>query len=89
VQKRRIGKKGEGVVYQAERKRLQQLGFDPDSVVWQSQRDELAPFDLRSVDADCQLIVTEVKATTSVDPCEPFFLSSAELIEALAHGSRH
>ena len=89
VEKRRIGKRGEEVVYEAERKRLRQLGFDSDLVVWQSQHDELAPFDLRSVDADGQLIVIEVKTTTSADPCEPFFLSSAELIEALAHGSRY
>jgi hypothetical protein len=89
VEKRRIGKRGEEVVYKAERKRLQQSGFDPDLVVWQSKYDELAPFDLRSVDADGQLMVIEVKSTTSADPCEPFFLSSAELIEALAHGSRY
>jgi hypothetical protein len=88
-EKRRIGKRGEEVVYNKERERLLESGLNPDSVVWHSATDELAPFDILSFDADGQRIYIEVKATTSSDPSEPFYISKSELIEAGNHGDRY
>lgn len=88
-EKRRIGKRGEEVVYNKERERLLEIGLNPDSVVWHSATDELAPFDILSFDADGQRIYIEVKATTSSDPREPFYISKSELVEAGEHGDRY
>lgn len=86
---RRIGKRGEEVAYNAERRRLKALGRNPDSVHWISKTDELSPYDLMSVDEDDQLIWIEVKATKGSDPAEPFYISHAELIEATYRRSRY
>jgi hypothetical protein len=85
---RRIGKRGEEVAYQAERRRLKKLGKNPDSVHWVSKADEMSPYDMTSVDEDDQLIYIEVKATKSADPTEAFYISHAELIEATYRRSR-
>ncbi|MFC3988929.1 sacsin N-terminal ATP-binding-like domain-containing protein [Actinoplanes siamensis] len=89
AEKRRIGRRGEEAAFHAERERLRTLGKDPDLAVWVSEKDELAPYDIRSVDADDQVIRIEVKSTRSTDPREPFYLSSAELVEAGANGERY
>lgn len=85
---RRIGKRGEKVAYHAERERLTRLGKNPDSVHWISKVDELAPYDIMSVDEDDQLIYIEVKSTKATDPAEAFYISHAELIEASFRRSR-
>jgi hypothetical protein len=86
---RRVGNRGEEIAYNAERKRVQALGKNPDSVRWISKADELSPYDLMSVDEDDQLIYIEVKATKGSDPAEPFYISHAELIEATYRRSRY
>ena len=86
---RRVGKRGEEIVYNAERERLRSLGKNPDSVVWISRTDELSPFDITSVDADDQRIYIEVKSTKGADPDEAFYISNAELIEATFQRSRY
>jgi hypothetical protein len=85
---RRVGGRGEEAVYYAERRRLEKLGKNPDSVHWVSKVDELSPYDLTSVDADDQLIYIEVKSTKSADPTEAFYISHSELIEAAIRRSR-
>lgn len=86
---RRVGKRGEEVAYNVELRRIKALGKNPDSVRWVSKTDELSPYDLRSVDADDQLIFIEVKSTTGSDPAEPFYISHSELIEASFRRSRY
>ncbi|MHA7297199.1 sacsin N-terminal ATP-binding-like domain-containing protein [Pseudarthrobacter sp. MDT3-1] len=86
---RRIGKRGEEVVYHAERQRLKKHGKNPDSVRWVSKVDELSPFDMTSVDEDDQLIYIEVKSTNGADPTEAFYISRGELIEATVRRSRY
>lgn len=88
-EKRRVGKRGEEVVYNAERRRLRALGKNPDSVHWISNTDELSPYDLMSIDGDNQLIYIEVKSTRDSDPTQPFYISHAELIEATHRRSRY
>ncbi|MGW8645624.1 sacsin N-terminal ATP-binding-like domain-containing protein [Micromonospora chalcea] len=89
AEKRQIGKRGEEVVFHKERERLREAGKSPDLVVWVSKDDELAPFDIQSVDTDDQVIYIEVKSTKADNPEEPFYLSQAELLEASLHGSRY
>ena len=88
-ERRRIGKRGEEIAYTKERERLAELGLDPDLVTWESQVDELAPYDILSFDDDGQRIYIEVKATTASDPTEPFYISRAEIVEASVHGDRY
>lgn len=86
---RRIGKRGEEVVYHAERQRLKKQGKNPDSVRWVSKVDELSPYDMTSIDEDDQLIYIEVKATNGTDPTDAFYISRGELIEATVRRSRY
>ncbi len=86
---RRIGKRGEEVVYHAERQRLEECGKNPDSVRWVSKVNELSPYDMISVDEDDQLIYIEVKATKGTDPTDAFYISRGELIEATVRRSRY
>lgn len=85
---RRVGKRGEEIAYNAERKRIKALRKNPDSVHWISKTDELSPYDLMSI-ADDQLIYMEVKSTKGGDPAQPFYISHAELIEASYRRSRY
>ena len=89
LENRRIGKRGEEVVYHAERKRLEECGKNPDAVHWVSKTDALSPYDMTSVDADGQLIYIEVKATKGTDPGDAFYISRGELVEATVHRSRY
>lgn len=86
--KREVGARGESVAFEAERRRIRALGRNPDLVDWVSRRDELAPYDFTSVDADGQKIFIEVKATTGADPGEPFQISRGELVQAALHRDR-
>jgi hypothetical protein len=65
------------------------MGFDPDAVVWRSERHPFAPYDIESLDEDGQRIYIEVKATSAEDPSEPFEISDAELRCALREGERY
>lgn len=84
----RIGKRGEEIAYNVERRRLRDLGKNPDLAIWVSQTHELSPYDIKSIDADDQLIFIEVKSTRSSDPGEPFYISHGELIEAIFYRER-
>ena len=88
-ERRQIGRRGEEIAYIKERERLAELGLDPDLVTWESQVDELAPYDILSFDDHRQRIYIEVKSTTASDPTEPFYISQAELVEASVHGDRY
>lgn len=85
---REIGQRGEVAALEAERRRVQAVGLDPSAVVWRSERNPLAPYDIESLDVDGQRIFIEVKATTSEHPSEPFVISQSELLQALRHRSR-
>lgn len=86
--KRTIGHRGEEVVFEREKARVRQFG-DDDLVVWVSQQNPFAPYDIESVDADGQRIYIEVKSTTSADPTEAFPISKAELLTAMRERSRY
>jgi hypothetical protein len=86
---RRIGKRGERIAYRKEQERVRDLGKDPGSVVWVSQTHELSPFDIKSIDENDQVIYIEVKSTKSDDPSEPFYISQAELDEAITKRERY
>ncbi|KRF24777.1 sacsin N-terminal ATP-binding-like domain-containing protein [Phycicoccus sp. Soil803] len=86
--KRTIGHRGEEVAFEREKARVRQFG-DDDLVVWVSQQNPFAPYDIESVDADGQRIYIEVKSTTSADPTEAFPISKAELLTAVRERSRY
>ncbi|MFC8922508.1 sacsin N-terminal ATP-binding-like domain-containing protein [Cellulosimicrobium sp. NPDC057127] len=87
--KRAIGRQGERAVYLYERRRVAALGLNPDdTVVWRSDREQYAPYDIQSVDDDGVSIFIEVKSTTGADPCAPFDISTAELTESIRYGDK-
>jgi hypothetical protein len=86
---RRHGRRGEEAVFGSERRRLVELGYDPDAVVWQSQKDEFSDYDIASLDDDGQRFYLEVKSTTGDDESAPFQISAGELRSALRHRSRY
>ena len=49
---RTIGRRGEQTVFEAERRRVQSSGQDPDRVVWRSERHPFAHYDIESIDPD-------------------------------------
>ncbi|MDA0179936.1 DUF3883 domain-containing protein [Solirubrobacter phytolaccae] len=61
---REVGRRGEELVLEDERKRVQGLGFLPERVIWTAAHNPAANHDIRSVDADGADIWLEVKATT-------------------------
>ncbi|PND54720.1 hypothetical protein CRM90_26505 [Mycobacterium sp. ENV421] len=89
AQKRLAGKRGEEVAFNIERARVQSMDLDPGQVIWQSKDDELAPFDILSIDQDGSQIFIEVKSTVGSDPSDPFYISGAELLEASFHRNRY
>jgi Domain of unknown function (DUF3883) len=86
---RHIGRRGEEAAYEAERRRVADLGLDPGLVSWHSKRQLSAPYDIESIDGDGQQIYIEVKATTSADPSDPFEISDAELVFMMAKRSNY
>jgi hypothetical protein len=85
----RTGKRGEEIVYNKERQRLQALGMNPDSVSWVSKTNETSPYDIRSLDDDGQVIYIEVKSTKVADPNAQFWISRAELELARSKRGRY
>ncbi|HEY4346871.1 MAG TPA: DUF3883 domain-containing protein [Gaiellaceae bacterium] len=61
---REVGRRGEELVLEDERKRVQALGFAPERVVWAAAENAAANHDIRSVDAVGDDIWLEVKSTT-------------------------
>jgi hypothetical protein len=86
---RELGRRGEEVAVEAERRSLVLRGLDPMLVVWRSQVHPFAPYDIESLDEDGQRIYIEVKATTSSNPHDPFEISEAELLFALRKHSSY
>lgn len=86
---RAVGRWGEELILELERKRMLEMGFDPDAVEWRSARDELSPFDIKSLDREGHVIFIEVKTTTQTDPHAPFDVSASELLYALRHRDRY
>ncbi len=83
------GRRGEEWAFAKERERVAKLGMDPQLVVWQSRRDPLSNFDIRSVDDDGVEIYIEVKSTAALDPATPFDISAGELLLAETYGERY
>ncbi len=67
AQDRRIGCRGEELVYFHERARVRAAGISEDNVVWVARDNPMADYDIRSVREDGQTIWIEVKATTGRD----------------------
>ncbi|HCX86326.1 MAG TPA: hypothetical protein DHV14_14575 [Micrococcales bacterium] len=89
TRKRENGRRGEQVVYLAECQRVKALGMDPDEVVvWRSDAEQFAPYDIASVDDHGVSIFIEVKSTEGVDPHAPFDISPGELNEAIRFGEK-
>ncbi len=86
---RAVGRWGEELVFELERRRMRELSFDPSAVEWRSARDELSPYDIKSLDRDGHMIFIEVKTTTQTDPHAPFDISAAELVHAFRHRERY
>jgi hypothetical protein len=62
-----IGYRGEELIYKYEIKRVTDLGFPSNRVVWVSQEDPNADHDILSVDDDGTDLFIEVKSTTGTD----------------------
>jgi hypothetical protein len=58
-------------------------------VIWEADRNDIAPYDVRSLDEDRHVIYIEVKSTTGTDETAPFDISDAEHRFAFEKGSRH
>ena len=85
----KIGTRGEEAVFEAERKRLVNLGRDAGLVVWTSKTHPFAAYDIESMDGDGHRIYIEVKSTTADDPYEAFEISESELLIAVAKRSNY
>ncbi len=86
TQQRRIGDRGEKIVFHLERARLQQAG-KPDlatQVEHISEKDDLAGYDILSFDVDGRKRHIEVKATTAANLDLGFYISSNELEKSTA-----
>ncbi len=86
---RKIGERGEEIVYRAELERLRQLGhaMPEQLVVWISKSDPGAEHDILSIDEDGKPIWTEVKSTMGTDG--RFHWSQREFEKALREGKRY
>jgi hypothetical protein len=89
AENKRVGRRGEEIVFTKEQGRIRALGLPVGSVVWVSKTDELSPYDIRSLDEHGQIIYIEVKSTRGSDPSEEFIISKAELDLARLHRSRY
>lgn len=86
VQDRRIGYRGEELVYLHERARVSAAGLPADNVVWVARDNPMADHDIRSVREDGQTIWIEVKATTG---CEGRFRWSRAEINLATRKREH
>jgi len=64
---RRVGQRGEEIIYQKELNRVRHMGYAESRVVWVANQDSGADFDILSVDDDGEDIWLEVKSTTGRD----------------------
>ena len=86
---RKIGERGEEIVYRAELERLRQLGhaMPEQLVLWISKSDPGADHDILSIDEDGKPIWIEVKSTMGTDG--RFHWSQREFEKALREGKRY
>lgn len=86
---RKVGDRGEEVVYLAELERVRRLGYaaPEQHVVWVSRSDPGADHDIRSIDDDGKPIWIEVKSTMGTDGC--FDWPQREFEKALREGKRY
>lgn len=95
--RRVLGERGERWAYVAERKRLAELGFDPDELeemeelLWVSRKRPTANYDIRSIDIDAagrqHIIYIEVKASAGTQ--RRIHISREEFRFALEQGDCH
>ena len=64
---RKIGRRGEKLVYRSELERVKKLGYPESRVVWISEDNPRADHDIRSVGSDGEDLFIEVKSTTGKD----------------------
>lgn len=64
---RALGRRGEEIVLELERKRLTDAGMDPEKAVWISAVSPAADHDIQSEDVDGTRLWIEVKAATGTD----------------------
>jgi len=64
---RKVGRRGEEIIYQQELNRVRHMGYAESRVVWIADQDSGADFDILSVDDDGEDIWIEVKSTTGID----------------------
>jgi len=82
-----IGRRGEEIVYRLERERVRGLGHPEDCVVWESESNPAADFDILSVDEDGGELFIEVKSTSGRDG--RFHWSKPEFERALRERRRY
>jgi len=66
-QDRRIGDRGEELIFRREQERVRRLGLPAERVIWVSRTFPNADHDIQSVDEDGETCWIEVKATTGQD----------------------
>jgi len=64
---RKVGRRGEEIIYQHELNRVRHMGYAESRVVWVADQEPGADFDILSVDDDGEDIWIEVKSTTGID----------------------
>jgi hypothetical protein len=84
---RAVGKRGEEIIYQQELNRVRVMGYPESRVVWMSETDPDADFDILSVDDDGEDLWIEVKSTTGRDG--RFRWPKAEFKEAIEKRNRY
>jgi hypothetical protein len=62
-----LGRQGEEIILGIERRRVEELGWPPDRVVWTARDAPLADHDIKSVDDDGEDLWIEVKSTRGRD----------------------
>lgn len=84
-----IGRRGEEAALAAEKNRVRMQGLDDSIVRWHSDTNPTAPYDIVSQDEDGIAVYIEVKSTTDSNQASPFYISQAELLEAIRLGSQY
>ena len=82
-----LGRRGEELILEVERKRVAELGMDPNRVVWTADLDPYADHDIKSVADDGEDLWVEVKSTTGRHG--RFSWTSAEFALAMREGDHY
>lgn len=64
---REVGRRGEEIIYKQELEHVRVIGYPESRIVWESDRNPEADFDILSVDDDGENLWIEVKSTTGRD----------------------